>query len=258
VTEGLRGQVAIVTGGAGGDAGLGLTATEGLLRAGARVAVWDLDSAAVDKARQELQGLGLDARFQLVDITNPSQVAEALATVENELGSVDTLVNNAALKSGYVSAGVRSINGIVPFWELDIARFRRLWEVNVLGALITCSAVTPGMLARGRGSIINVVTSQPTQVSPRHIAYGPSKAMLETMTQGMAAQLSALGGGVRANALLPGAAVNSRGQFHPDRPPYDCLVPFILRLASDESRDITGQVFTATEFRPPPESERHN
>jgi 3-oxoacyl-[acyl-carrier protein] reductase len=234
---------------------LGLTATERLLRAGAAVAVWDISPAAIEKARTELEGEGLEAYFQQVDITDPRQVSEAHEALVRDLGPADTLVNNAALKSGYISAGKTTRGGILPFFEIDLDRFRREWEVNVLGPLTTASVLAPAMLARGKGSIINVVTSPETQRSPRHIVYGPTKAMLEAMTQAMAAQLGTFGQGVRANAIFPGLIsgrnVNRRGVIDPTRPAYDCLVPLILWLSSDASAEITGQVFNATEFTVP-------
>ena len=248
-------EVAVVTGGAGGESGLGLTTAEALLRAGARVAVWDNNLAAIDRARAELRCIGLEAYFQEVDVTDPERVREAHSRVQNALGPVSILVNNAALKASYVNK--RSEDGsrplLLPFWQMDLNRFRRAWEVNVIGPLITMSEIVPAMLTRSRGSIINVVTSPRTQRSPRHLPYGPSKAMLETLTQGVAAQLSALGKGVRANAILPGASVNRRRATKPDpnRPPHDCLVPLILWLISDAAAQINGQIFAATEFTQP-------
>src|SRR5437899_2874460 len=133
MAEDLQGQVIVVTGGAGGDAGLGLTATEALLRAGARVAVWDVDLAAIASAREELEGEGLKPYFQKVDVTDRAQVQTAHAELEREVGPVDTLVNNAALKSRFVGG---TDGGMAPFWELDLDRYHKLWEVNVFGALI--------------------------------------------------------------------------------------------------------------------------
>jgi len=255
MSESTEKQVAVVTGGAGGESGLGLTTAEALLRHGIRVAIWDHDSAAIQSAREELRNVGLEGYFQEVDVTDAQRVHDAHLQVQHELGPVSILVNNAALKASYVNRRAR--NGsrplLVPFWQIDLGRFRRAWEVNVIGPLITMAEIAPAMLARSHGSIINVVTSPRTQRSPRHIPYGPSKAMLETLTQGVAAQLSALGKGVRANAVLPGASVNRRRatDADPNRPPYDCLVPVMLWLISNEAANINGQIFAGSEFRRP-------
>jgi NAD(P)-dependent dehydrogenase (short-subunit alcohol dehydrogenase family) len=255
MSAGTEKQVAVVTGGAGGESGLGLTTAEALLRTGVHVAVWDNDLAAIERARAELHNVRLAAYFQEVDVTDPERVHDAHLRLQDELGPVSILVNNAAIKASYVNRrapdGSRPL--LLPFWQMDLSRFRRAWEVNVIGPLITMSEIVPAMLARGRGSIINVVTSPHTQRSPRHIPYGPSKAMLETLTQGVAAQLSALGKGVRANAILPGASANRRRahKLDPDRPPYDCLVPIILWLISDEAANVNGQIFASTEFKRP-------
>ena len=255
MSQDLSGRVAVVTGGAGGQSGLGLTAAEGLLRAGAKVAVWDNDASAIERADADLRGQGYEAAFRLVDVTDIEQVKHAYEIVKREYGPADILLNNAALKMEYVLGPKeeRPNDGIVPFWELDLAKFRKLWEVDVIGPLLTATCMAPEMVERGRGSIINVVTSQHTERSPRHIPYGPSKAMLETMTQAMAAQLQALApqAKVRANAILPGGSANRRGQHDPTRPPYDCMVPVILWLASDASSDVTGQVFAGNDFQVP-------
>src|SRR6266571_1149998 len=103
LTQDISGQIAVVTGGAGGDAGLGLTAAEALLKAGARVAVWDVDSLAIGRAREELHEEGLEAYFQEVDVTDRNQVHRAVEQLGRDLGPVDTLVNNAALKSRFVT-----------------------------------------------------------------------------------------------------------------------------------------------------------
>lgn len=216
----LQGRIAVVTGGAGGDSGLGLTTTEALLRCGARVVVWDAMTAAIDRARVELQAEGLDAEFLQVDVTDREQVRAAYAWVLDKLGPVDVLVNNAALKMAHMLGpkGSRRTDSEL-FWNLDVDRFRRILDVNVVGPFITASVVVPGMLARQRGSIVNVVTSSSTQRSAKHIPYGPSKAGLEAMTQAMAAQLQ--GRGVRMNAVLPGESASPRGQSLPDHAPYD-------------------------------------
>src|SRR5262245_47723550 len=118
-------RVAIVTGGAGGESGLGLTTTEALLRNGVSVAVWDNDSAAVERARGELGNAGLEAYFQEVDVTDAQRVHAAHLQVRKELGPVSILVNNAALKASYVNGrapdGSRPV--LLPFWQMDLTRF---------------------------------------------------------------------------------------------------------------------------------------
>lgn len=251
--QALRGKVVIVTGGAGADAGLGLTTTEYLLRAGAEVAVWDRNPVANETADAELREFGLSATFQEVDVTNLDQVKKAYEQVRKTLGPAHGLVNNAAVKMDFMSPGMgprtreERFAAMPPFWELDPDRFLRLLTVNIFGPFLTSSVVAPEMVQRGVGSIVNVVTSPRTQRSPNHIPYGPSKAALETMTQAMATQLASRG--IRCNAILPGgAARNRRGENDPSKSPYNCMALPILWLMIDESRDITGQVINGTDF----------
>jgi NAD(P)-dependent dehydrogenase (short-subunit alcohol dehydrogenase family) len=246
----LDGKVVVVTGGAGADAGLGLTTTECLAREGARVVVWDKNPEANDHARTELAGQGLEVLFQEVDVTDLAQLRDSYDDLRNTLGPVDVVVNNAALKMDFM-LGLKSSRShdTVPFWEFNVQRFRELIEVNLTGAFQVAYVIVPDMVRRSKGSIINVVTSPHTQSSPNHIPYGPSKAALQAMTLAMAEQLR--NHGVWVNAVAPGRAVNRRGEYDPLRAPYDCMVTPLLWLASDDSSEVTGKVFSGTEFEVP-------
>lgn len=240
-------RVAIVTGGAGGEVGLGLTTTETLCRQGIAVAVWDSNADALEAAAQELSSLGLRARFHQVDVTDPDQVDAAYEEVHSQLGAADILINNAVMYRAGTVGSVASRNGQIPFWTYDPIQVRRVFEVNVVGPLITCARVVPSMIERAHGVIVNVVTSAHTQRSGAHIPYGPSKAALEALTIAMADQLR--GTGVRVNSVLPGGSANRRGEYRADRVSHDAMVEPILWLVSDESEAVTGEVIVGTSFR---------
>ncbi|HLG72985.1 MAG TPA: SDR family NAD(P)-dependent oxidoreductase, partial [Chloroflexota bacterium] len=129
--EDLKGRAAVVTGGA---KGLGLTAAEGLLRAGMAVSIWDVDEAALGAASAELARAGLQVDFRVVDTTDLLAVETAYAEVEKALGPIDVFVNNAALKENFMGRP-EGVYGAwdAKFWELDPARVRRLVEVNTQG-----------------------------------------------------------------------------------------------------------------------------
>jgi NAD(P)-dependent dehydrogenase (short-subunit alcohol dehydrogenase family) len=238
--QSLSGKGAIVT---GAGQGIGLTIAETYLQAGANVALIDRDGDRLRAAEQELRGQGLNPLTIAGDIRDIEQVDGAISRVAEEFGSIDILVNNAALLMTFVK-------GDAPdrprFWEIDPSRWQELWDVNVGGTWICCRRVAPLMIKAGRGSIINVTTSYHTTRSEAHIPYGPSKAALEAFTAAAAKQLRPYG--VRANALLPGRAVNARGESHPHLAPPDTIAPAALFLASDDSVRITGQSIIADEF----------
>ena len=241
-------KVAVVTGGAGGEGGLGLTTSEALARQGVAVAVWDSSAAAIAAASAELAAEGLDVHFQQLDVSDPAQVRAAHAEVQERFGEVEILVNNAAIKMAGV-LGPKEVRGetIPPFWTYDPAMVLRMLEVNVVAPFVTTAELVPGMIELGRGSIVNIVTSQHTERNASHIPYGPSKAALEAMTVAMAQGLD--GTGVRVNAVLPGGSANRRGEDVAGKTPYDTMVAPILFLASDEGAAISGQVIAGTDFR---------
>ncbi len=234
-------KTVVVTGGA---RELGLTAAEALLRAGARVSIWDVDGEALERAEAELKAQGFAPDLRRVDVTDDAGVESAAQAA----GAIDVLINNAALKMGFVGRADRYDREWQPhFLELDPERVRRLVEVNAVGVYYCSRAVAPGMIARRQGSIINVSTSPHTQQSARHIPYGPSKSFVESFTVAAAEQLRPQG--VRMNAILPGGRANLRGKPPVgDDQPFDVMVPVTLYLASDESAGVTGQIISADSF----------
>jgi NAD(P)-dependent dehydrogenase (short-subunit alcohol dehydrogenase family) len=238
----LADKVVIVTGGGDGE---GLTAAEGLLRHGARVSIWDDDVARLESARGELQAQGLQPDVCLVDVAASDEVQSAYERVRAALGAVDVLLNNATLKNAYMMGPENPYPyRPVPFWELNLDRFRRAIEVNVMGTYLCSRVVAPDMIARRRGVIIN--TSTNTKRSPDHIPYGPSKALVEAFSLAAAEQLRPYG--VRVNVVDAGGRVNQRGENDPANQPYDCFVPLLVYLCGDRSRDVTGQTMSAAAF----------
>jgi len=243
VSAELQGLVAIVTT-AGEEEGI--SAAEGLLRAGARVSLWDTDRADLDRARADFEAQDLRADYRLVDVANLEAVQAAYEAVRDSLGQVDLLMNNATLRNNFMFGQENRSPAPVEFWDLPYDRVQRTVEVNVMGAFNCARVVGSAMAARGQGSIIITTTSPTTQRSTSHIPYGPSKAFIEAFMSAAAEQLKPHG--VRINALGSGGRVNRRGEHDPTAQPSDGMVPVVLYLASDAARTVTGQVFTASEF----------
>jgi NAD(P)-dependent dehydrogenase (short-subunit alcohol dehydrogenase family) len=241
----LAGKRAIVTGGADGSEGL--TAAEGMLRAGAQVSLWDEDASGLAKARAELEAQGLEADYQTLNLADPDAVIASYAATRAAIGDVDILLCNATLKNSFMM-GPENPYPYQPvnFWDLNLDRFKKTLDVNVMGTYLCMRAVAADMAARGQGSIINMSTQDRTKRSPEHIPYGPSKALVENLSFAAAEQLKPFG--VRVNVLQAGGRMNRRGLADPNNQPHDVMVPVLVYLSSDDSVEITGEIYTADRF----------
>jgi NAD(P)-dependent dehydrogenase (short-subunit alcohol dehydrogenase family) len=184
----LTGQVAVVT---GGGRGLGRVFALALGRAGADVAVLARSADQVAQTADTIHQAGGRALALAADVTDGRAVAEAVDRVRRELGPVDLLVNNA---------GVWGPLG--PAWEADEADWWRTFEVNVRGSFLCAHAVLPGMTARGRGRVVNIVSHAGVYRWPQSSAYATSKAALVKLTENLASETRRRG--VAVFSLHPG------------------------------------------------------
>jgi len=178
-------QTAIVTGAA---QGIGRRAAEVLAENGWAVALVDLRSTD-DVARELRKRNSTILEFQ-GDISNEYIVAAFSATVDREWGHLDLLVNNAGISS------------IAPAEQTSVQQFRRVLEVNLIAPFILSRIFGPGMIARGKGSIVNVASIAGLFGVADRSAYNASKHGLVGLTRTLAAEWG--GRGVRVNAVCPG------------------------------------------------------
>jgi meso-butanediol dehydrogenase/(S,S)-butanediol dehydrogenase/diacetyl reductase len=179
-------KVALVTGAA---RGIGLAGAQWFLAHGHAVALLDIDRATLDAAVAALARpehvLALPA-----DVSDPRQVADAMAAIEARFGRLDALVNNA---------------GIAVFKPLLHTRFDEWQQVlatNLNGPFLCTQAAVPLMLQSGGGAVVNIASISGLRASTLRVAYGTSKAALIHLTKQQAAELGDLG--IRVNAIAPG------------------------------------------------------
>src|SRR5262245_22598866 len=141
----LSGQVAVVT---GGGRGIGRAIALALATAGAWTAVLARSQSELDTTVQLIEHAGGRARAFVSDVTDVLAVRNAMRNIEQALGPVDLLVNNAATGGP-----------IGPFWETDTEQWWQALEVNLRGPVLCSRAVLPGMVARHQGRIVNVASS---------------------------------------------------------------------------------------------------
>ena len=202
----LEGKVAIVTG-AASPIGMGRSITTGLVRAGARVAMLDINQDWLDQTANDLRELGGDNAVLpiIADVTDPESVESAVARTIGEMGGLHILVNNAGINprtGGFTSQGASGSN--TGFWNIDPGAWLRVIDVNLSGPFLMSHAVAGHMLEQGYGRIIGVTTSMDTMWRKGGAPYGPSKAGHEALISIMAQDFE--GSGVTANVLTPGGA----------------------------------------------------
>jgi NAD(P)-dependent dehydrogenase (short-subunit alcohol dehydrogenase family) len=249
--ESLHGKVAIVTG-AGSRIGLGRAMTLALVRAGARVAMMDVDAQALAQSADEAMSIGgRDCILQVVaDVADPADAERAVGVTVSELGRLDILVNNAGTNprnAGFSPAGV-------PFWQVPPQAWFRVTAVNYVGAVLMAAASVPHMLSQRWGRIIGVTTSLDTMFAKGNPTYGASKAAHEAFMASIARELE--GTGVNVNVLVPGGRTNTNliALATPDErsamiQPEVVQEP-IVWLASDASNAIHGKRLIAQDWDP--------
>ena len=235
----LAGQVALVT---GGVRKIGRAIALALAREGAAVAINAKSSREeADGVVREIAALGGTARTMMADVTDEAQVGRMTAEIERELGPVDILINNAAIRREEA------------FTEMSFAGWRAIMAVVLDGAFLTSRAVIPGMLAKGRGTIVNIggVTGHTGAHGRAHVV--AAKAGLVGLTKALAVEFGTRG--ITVNCVVPGKIAGPRaasagtsgaipGGGHPlvgrEGEPEDVAAAVRL-LCSSGGRYITGQ-----------------
>jgi 3-oxoacyl-[acyl-carrier protein] reductase len=183
---------AFVTGAA---SGIGRATAEILAKRGFRLALVDLSA---DGLKQTAATCGEDnAAAFICDVTDEAAVARAVEQIRRRLNTIDILINCAGIAR------------YAPFAELTTDDWRRMFEVNVLGTLFCARAVLPAMMARGRGTIINVGSHRGIEPKVGTAAYSASKAAVLGMTRALAAEVGPLG--IKVTYLAPGGTNTGLG-----------------------------------------------
>ncbi len=184
----LAGRVALVT---GGVRRIGRAIGLDLARRGATIVVNARTSRAeAEEAVREIEAVGGTARAMLADVTDEAAVAGMVDAITRDLGGVDILVNNAADRRE------------APFTEISLADWHAITRVVLDGAFLCSRAVIPGMVAKRRGTIVNIggVTAHAGATRRAHVV--TAKAGLVGLTKALAVEYG--GAGITVNCVVPG------------------------------------------------------
>ncbi len=183
----LEGRTAFVT---GASRGIGRSIALALAKAGAAVACAARALEEVKSAAAEIEAAGGRACGLRLDVTHGAQITDAVKNAEKALGPIDILVNNAG-----VTLEKKTVDVTDDDWDAVLA-------TNLTSMFRCARAVAPGMIARGRGKIINVGSMYGRLGVPRYAAYCASKAAVDGLTRSLATEWARHG--IQVNCLAPG------------------------------------------------------
>jgi NAD(P)-dependent dehydrogenase (short-subunit alcohol dehydrogenase family) len=240
VYSSLEGRTALVTGGA---SGIGAAIVRGFVRNGARVAILDIDRGAGEQLAQEL---GDEALFLPCDLTDVDALRAAVAEVEERLGPVRALVNNAGNDQRH------------RFDEITPEDWDGSQAVNIRQQFFVAQAVVPGMRGAGGGTIVNLSSTAWMVGIPILVPYTAAKAAVIGLTNSLGAALGEHD--IRVNAIAPGAVMTKRQMelwYTPEDKARavarqairrditeDHIADAVLFLSADDSQMITKHCLT--------------
>jgi NAD(P)-dependent dehydrogenase (short-subunit alcohol dehydrogenase family) len=199
----FAGKVAFITGGARGQ---GRSHALRLAREGADIALVDLGaagrvndphyntatSAELKKTREDILALGRHCESFEVDVRDYSGLARAAADTAARLGGIDFVIANAGITDGFHRT-----------WELPVANWQTMIDINLTGVFYTCKATVPHLIDRGKGSALVLISSGVgLKAVPRLAHYVSAKMALRGLGASLAQELGEYG--IRCNTVLPG------------------------------------------------------
>ena len=219
----LQGKVAIVT---GAGSGIGQRIATGLAEAGASVACFDLGaSVGLTNTVERIQKLGHRAVALTGDVTRADELANAIESVEKNLGALSLAVNCAGIANAAAAE------------DMPLAQWQKMLDVNLTGIFLSCQAEARVMLLRRQGAIVNIASMSGIIVNRgiQQIHYNTSKAGVIHLTKSLAMEWCDRG--IRVNSISPGytlTPMNARPEVAEQRKQFEADTPLGRMATVDE------------------------
>ena len=252
----VSGKVAVVTGGSGV---LGSNISEGLLKAGAKVAVIGAHSDRVEKALERLKATGGEVCGFTCNVLDMDSLREVKEKVLAQWGRVDILVNAAG---GNIPGGTLTETQHV--FDMKVEDLNKVVDLNLFGTVLPTMVFADVMANQREGAIVNFSSESALRPLTRVVGYGAAKAAISNLTKYLAGELAIkFGEGLRVNAIAPGfflteqnrtLMTNPDGSYTPRAESVIAHTPFrrlgtpdelfgtIQYLISDASKFVTGTI----------------
>ena len=234
----FRDKTVVVT---GGGSGIGRQMCERFADTGAHVAIADVQNAAETAAALDTEAVGIET-----DVTDEASVEAFSEAVLDRFGSIDVLINNAAMYEPLLEGRDRS------FDEIPVDEWRAVLDVNTTGVFICCKHIVPKMAQQGSGSVINIASAVMYNGVTGYPHYVTSKGAIPPLTRAIANEVGE--DGVRVNAVAPGLVTSEASkqlgeEYLENITDYQCLprngtpedvIDTVEFLASEKSSFITA------------------
>ena len=243
----LTGKVALVT---GATDGIGFGMALGLAKAGAKIAFNGRSQEKIDAAIERYKANGVEAKGYVCDVTDEKAVEELVKKINEELGVIDILINNAGIIKR------------IPMTEMSVEDFRQVVDTDLNAPFICAKAVIPGMIEKGHGKIINICSMMSELGRETVSAYAAAKGGLKMLTRNICAEYG--NANIQCNGIGPGYIATKQTaplrEIQPDgsRHPFDQFIiaktpaerwgevedlmgPAVF-LASDASNFVNGHI----------------
>ncbi len=191
--RGLKGRVALITG-AGGGIGRGIARC--LAEEGVHLALADISKSGAEAAAEEIRKFDVNIIPYVLDVTDKSQCADIVDATNNEMGSLDIVINNAGVIGG------ADFKLGMPLSDINEDDWDDTYNVNVKGVFLLCQASLEKMKGKGWGRIINISSRAGRDGRETIPHYSASKAAVIIFTQALAREVARAG--ITVNAVCPG------------------------------------------------------